>query len=174
MRTTGVTGWGKLLVLGTAMVLLTVACGGDDSSDTASTEPPLVALDGTVNNHGTKDLGTAAKLDVELDDLYFAPTFIKAKPGSEVEIVAEEPGRGPAHIHHRRNQDQRGTRSRPNVECEGHTAGDWRAGVLLQLPPWWWYAGRLLGLGCGRDHSSSDHYGCLVERRVRLLNPRAE
>jgi len=92
VRTTGFTGWGKLLVLGTAMVLLAVACGGDDSSDTASTEPPLVALDGTVNNHGTKDLGTATKLDVELDDLYFAPTFIKAKPGSEVEISLKNEG----------------------------------------------------------------------------------
>jgi plastocyanin len=83
---------GKVFVVVAAMALLAVACGGDDKADTTSTEPPLVALDGIVNNHGTKDLGTAAKLEVELDDLYFAPTFIKAKPGSEVEISLKNDG----------------------------------------------------------------------------------
>jgi plastocyanin len=82
---------GKLLALASAMVLLAVACGGDDS-DTTSTEPPLVALSGSVSNHGTKDLGAATKVEVELDDLYFAPTFIKAKPGAEVEVTLKNEG----------------------------------------------------------------------------------
>ena len=82
---------GKVLALAAAMALFAVSCGGDDSSST-STEPPLVSLDGTVNNHGTKDLGTAAKLDVELDDLYFAPTFIKATPGTQVDISLKNEG----------------------------------------------------------------------------------
>ena len=81
----------KLLALASAMVLLAVACGGDDS-DTTSTEPPLVPLSGSVSNHGTKDLGAATKVEVELDDLYFAPTFIKAKPGSSVDISLKNEG----------------------------------------------------------------------------------
>ena len=91
VRKTRIIPSGKVLALAAAMALLAVSCGGDDSSST-STEPPLVALDGTVNNHGTKDLGTATKLDVELADLYFAPTFIKAKPGSSVDISLKNEG----------------------------------------------------------------------------------
>ncbi|HUP71564.1 MAG TPA: cupredoxin domain-containing protein [Acidimicrobiales bacterium] len=83
---------GKLLALAAAMALLAVACGGDDTTDTTSTEPPLVALSGQLSNHGTKDIGTATKVDLELDDLFFAPTFIKAKPGAEVEISLENQG----------------------------------------------------------------------------------
>jgi plastocyanin len=78
-----------------SVLLLAVACG-DDGSDTASTatnEPPLVALSGNVTNRGTEDLGTATKLDVELGDLFFAPTFIKATPGSVVEISLKNEGK---------------------------------------------------------------------------------
>ena len=82
---------GKVLALAAAMALLAVSCGGDDS-DSTSTEPPLVSLAGSVSNHGTKDLGTATKLEVELDDLYFSPTFIKAKPGTQVEISLKNEG----------------------------------------------------------------------------------
>jgi plastocyanin len=85
---------GRMVAVAAAMALLTIACGGDDSdtTSTASNEPPLVALSGNVSNHGTKDIGTATKVDVQLDDLYFAPTFIKAKPGSEVEISLKNDG----------------------------------------------------------------------------------
>ena len=92
VRTTRVLTSGKVLALAAAMALLAVSCGGDDSSST-STEPPLVSLDGKVNNHGTKDLGAATKLDVELDDLYFSPTFIKANPGTQVEISLKNEGK---------------------------------------------------------------------------------
>ena len=74
------------------MVLLAVACGGDDSSDTTSTETPLVQLDGAVSNHGTKDLEAATNVEVELADFFFAPTFIKATPGSAVEISLSNAG----------------------------------------------------------------------------------
>ena len=74
------------------MALLAVACGGDDSSGESS-DPPLVALSGAVTNHGTKDLGSATKIDVELDDLYFAPTFIKAAPGAVVEVSLKNEGK---------------------------------------------------------------------------------
>ena len=83
---------GKLLALAAAMAVLAVACGGDDSTDTTSTEPPLVDLGSAVTNHGTKDIGSSTKVDLELDDLYFSPTFIKAKPGTEVEISLKNEG----------------------------------------------------------------------------------
>lgn len=88
VRTTGIRTGAKLVAVVAALTLFAIGCGGDDgeTTSTASNEPPLVALSGDVSNHGTKDLGTATKVDVELDDLFFAPTFIKATPGSEVEI----------------------------------------------------------------------------------------
>jgi plastocyanin len=121
VRKTRIITSGRVLALTASMALLAVSCGGDDSSST-STEPPLVALDGTVNNHGTKDLGTATKLDVELDDLYFAPTFIKAKPGSQVDIALKNAGE----VKHTFTIDETST----NVELE---AGQ-NSSVKVTLP----------------------------------------
>jgi len=122
VQTIGFTARGKLLVLASAMVLLAVGCGGDDSSNTASTGAPLVALDGSINIHGTKDLGSSTKLDVELDDLYFAPTFIKANPGSVVEISLKNDGK----VKHTFTIDE----TKTNVELE---AGQ-KSSVKVTLP----------------------------------------
>jgi plastocyanin len=94
VRRTKATAAARLLAVAATVMLLAAACGGDDSESTStgSNEAPLVSLNGTVNNHGNKDLGSATKLEVELDDLYFAPTFVKAKPGSEVEISLKNEG----------------------------------------------------------------------------------
>ena len=45
-----------------------------------------------VTNHGSKDIGTATKVSIELDDLYFAATFIKAAPGAAVQISLKNNG----------------------------------------------------------------------------------
>jgi plastocyanin len=92
VRSVGLRIIGKALALATAMAMLAVACGGDDGGSAESTDPPLVALSGALSNHGTKDLGSATKIEVELADLYFAPTFIKAKPGSAVEVSLKNEG----------------------------------------------------------------------------------
>ena len=113
---------GKLLALTAAMALLAVACGGDDSTDTTSTEPPLVDLGGAVTNHGTKDIGSSTKVDLQLDDLYFAPTFIKAKPGSQVDISLKNEGE----VKHTFTIDETST----NVELE---AGQ-NSSVKVTLP----------------------------------------
>ena len=45
---------------------------------------PTMKMTGTVNSHGSKDLsskGSSASIDVEADDYYFSPTFIKAAAG---------------------------------------------------------------------------------------------
>jgi plastocyanin len=102
------------------MALLAIGCG--DSGSGASSEPPLVALSGAVTNHGTKDIGSATKLDLELDDLYFAPTFIKAKPGSAVEISLKNNGK----VKHTFTIDETST----NVEL----AAGQKSSVTVTLP----------------------------------------
>lgn len=79
-----------------ASVVALTGCGGDDaaspsgsgpSSPASSSTPaePPVALTGTVNDHGLGD-ATSGTLDVELDDSYFKPTYIKGTPGASVTL----------------------------------------------------------------------------------------
>jgi plastocyanin len=59
----------------------------------AKTSKP-VTLAGKVNNKGTKDISskTTAKLELEADDFYFSPTFVKVKPGEKVTITLKNEG----------------------------------------------------------------------------------
>ena len=79
-----------------ACVVALTGCGGDDTtspsgsgpaSSTSSSAPagPPVALEGKVNDHGTGDV-TSGTLAVELDDSYFAPTYIKGTPGANITL----------------------------------------------------------------------------------------
>jgi plastocyanin len=85
----------SLVAAGTALVCLAaVGCAKKDTATpagSAGTTPP-VTLAGTVNDHGTTDLGSKAELAVEQDDFYFNPTFIKAAPGSTVKIGLHNEG----------------------------------------------------------------------------------
>ena len=99
-----------MIALAVAVAVLAIGCGGDDNGTATSTEAPLVSLDGLVTNHSSKDLGTATKVSIELDDLYFAPTFIKAAPGAAVEISLKNNGT----VKHTFTIDQTNT----NVELE--------------------------------------------------------
>ena len=69
-----------MLVAGTALALVAAtACGddgGSEASPSASAGAPVV-LAGTVNDHGTKDATSAKEVEVELDDFYFGPTFVR-------------------------------------------------------------------------------------------------
>jgi plastocyanin len=60
---------------------------------TAASKAP-VNLGEKVNSHGSKDVSGQKKaaLDVELDNYYFGPTFIKAKAGQKIKIEAENEG----------------------------------------------------------------------------------
>jgi plastocyanin len=92
-----------------ALVLVLASCGDDDGADvresgaesgsgsasgsgsgTASGQPP-VSLEGTVNDHGMGDVEDD-ELELELDDNYFAPTFVRGKPGGEVTVELENEG----------------------------------------------------------------------------------
>jgi plastocyanin len=76
--------------------LLVAGCsssGGDSSSgsgDSVST-PSVPGLKGTVNTHGTL-VAKDGKVEVELDDKYFEPTFIKAKAGEKLTLELKNEG----------------------------------------------------------------------------------
>jgi plastocyanin len=102
----------KLLVVLAATTVLTVACGDDDDSgsqgtaaDTASegsgpesseeeeeeVAAAPVALEGDVNNKGTAEI-TGDEIEIEVDDFYFEPTFLKGTPGATVHVVLANEG----------------------------------------------------------------------------------
>jgi plastocyanin len=76
-----------------ALVVATlVAAGcGDDGGDEVEAGA-TVSLPGTVSDHGAADLGTATELALEVDDQYFAPTFITASPGTTVTVTLTNEG----------------------------------------------------------------------------------
>src|SRR3954453_21373631 len=79
----------KILILAASMTLFAIACGGDSSSGTP------VKLSGNTTNKGTKDL-SGTSIEVELDDFYFSPTFIKGgTPGSTVTVHLKNEGKQP-------------------------------------------------------------------------------
>ena len=80
----------QLTAAAVAMVLAgaaLVSCGDDSGDDTAVVATP-VSLPGKVTDKGTTDLGTATDLDLDIDDQYFAPTFIDAPAGATVRRLA--------------------------------------------------------------------------------------
>jgi plastocyanin len=85
-----------LVAAGAALVCLAaVGCAKKDTAApaaSASTTTPPVALSGTVNDHGATDLGAKPGLEVEIDDFYFSPTFIKAAPGGAVKVALKNDG----------------------------------------------------------------------------------
>jgi plastocyanin len=86
-----------------ALALVLASCGDDDGADvresggesgsgsesgsasgSASGEPP-VSLEGTVSDHGVGEIEND-ELELELDDNYFAPTFVRGAPGEQVTV----------------------------------------------------------------------------------------
>ncbi|HXF57511.1 MAG TPA: cupredoxin domain-containing protein [Actinomycetota bacterium] len=80
------------LVVGLLTLLATACGGGRQEGGAASPAPPPVQLQGRVNDHGTKDLGSATELEMKLDDFYFGPTFVEASPGATVTVELENEG----------------------------------------------------------------------------------
>ena len=79
----------KLAVVLSLLALAAVGCGGGSKTESASAPP--VSLAGPTNNHGTKTASDS--MEVELDDFYFEPTFIKAKPGEKITIEVKNEGK---------------------------------------------------------------------------------
>jgi plastocyanin len=80
-----------------AFVVVLLGCGSssDDSGSSGSGSTSSAPVDiGNVMNKGSKDISSEAapKLEVEADDTYFKPTFIKAKPGAKVTVELHNEG----------------------------------------------------------------------------------
>jgi len=43
----------------------------------------------TYADHGTKDVQNSSKLELEADDYYFSPTFLRGKPGQKLTLIVE-------------------------------------------------------------------------------------
>ena len=83
---------GLALVLVLALGL--AGCGGDeDEGEESSGAGPPVSLIGTVNDHGTKT--ATGTFELELDEYYFGPTFVRATPGQRITIVLHNEGKEP-------------------------------------------------------------------------------
>jgi plastocyanin len=84
-----------LLLAGGALT----ACGDDDDTTTSSgsaagsTGAAPVSLPGSVEDHGSGSVESSGDLDLELDDTYFAPTFVDAPAGSTVKVTLENEGK---------------------------------------------------------------------------------
>jgi plastocyanin len=87
----------KFLLPVLVVVLVLAGCGGDDDDGggEASSDAP-VQLEGEVENKGTAEAtGDTADLEVEIDDNYFEPTFIKGTPGGTVTVTLHNEGSRP-------------------------------------------------------------------------------
>ena len=90
---------GSMLALITVLSLAAVACGGDDTTTPSAggtTSPGGTSPQPTaINNQGQLDATNMSAFSIELDDNYFKPTFIKAKPGQALNIELEAEGANP-------------------------------------------------------------------------------
>lgn len=93
----------RLMILGTLPLVIAAACGGGGgggtteqkaTATTAASGRPPVSLAGMVNDHGTTSL-SGTELEMELDDFYFEPTFVKAAGGREVRLSLSNKGNAP-------------------------------------------------------------------------------
>jgi plastocyanin len=96
----------KRLLAALVMYLAMTSCNGGEpepeatETATATSTPseapsPPVSLSGVVNDHGREDLsarGAEVSLELELDNFYFEPTFIKVAPGATVKLEAFNEG----------------------------------------------------------------------------------
>src|SRR5262245_6352366 len=63
------------------------------AADSPSGKSKSVTLGGVAYaDHGTKDVGNLSELELEADDYYFSPTFLRGKPGQKVTLLVENEG----------------------------------------------------------------------------------
>jgi plastocyanin len=82
------------IVPGTVLLALGLGVGGVGIAPAGAKSSKPVTVDGKVNVKGTKDISSkkSASLEIEADDYYFEPTFVKVQPGEKVRITLENEG----------------------------------------------------------------------------------
>jgi predicted lipoprotein with Yx(FWY)xxD motif/plastocyanin len=73
-----------LTSLACATALLALSCGGS-SYGSKSKQTSLGSL--SANDHGTKDVASETKLELEADSFYFSPTFLRGSPGQKLALT---------------------------------------------------------------------------------------
>jgi plastocyanin len=92
---------GKLATAAAALIagiLVLGACGSSSSGTKSKTTTAVgssapVRLSGKVTDKGTKDATGKSSIEIEADDFYFNPTFVKATPGASLEIELKNEGK---------------------------------------------------------------------------------
>lgn len=80
------------LALGLVACGSSSSSGSDSSTSKASSSGGADKLSGKVNDKGTKSVTGKTQLEVEMDDFYFNPTYIKASPGQKVKVELNNEG----------------------------------------------------------------------------------
>jgi plastocyanin len=79
----------KIALLVSMLALTAAGCAKNPAPNAPNGQAGAnpVTLAGQVNAHGTKDMmGASVTLELEADDYYFEPTFVKASPGAKVMV----------------------------------------------------------------------------------------
>jgi plastocyanin len=84
----------RIILTGAVAVASLVGVGGVAIAPAGAKTSKPVTVDGKVNVKGTKDISAkkSASIDIEADDYYFEPTFVKVQPGEKVRITIENEG----------------------------------------------------------------------------------
>jgi plastocyanin len=85
---------GVVAVAAVAVFALAVtACGGSNGDESSGEGGSTTIAGMTAELHGTKDVsGETGKVEIELDDDYFAPTILEGEPGQTVTLELRNEG----------------------------------------------------------------------------------
>jgi len=82
------------IVLAAVLLAIGLGVGGVGIAPAGAKSSKPVQVDGKVNVKGTKDISStkSASIELEADDYYFNPTFVKVQPGEKVRITFKNEG----------------------------------------------------------------------------------
>jgi plastocyanin len=82
------------IVVATVLLAIGLGVGGVGIAPAGAKSSKPVQVDGKVNVKGTKDISSKkfTSIEIEADDYYFEPTFVKVQPGEKVRITLENEG----------------------------------------------------------------------------------
>lgn len=81
-------------VLGGVSVCVGATLNGVGAAVAGEDKRKPVVIDGvSYVDHGIKDVRSVSKLELEADDYYFSPTFLRGNPGQTLTLVIESEGR---------------------------------------------------------------------------------